>query len=67
MRSTSRTSSEAATDAKAVAEEAEAAAERLRAEVAEAGKRAATQETVIRWLNGQLTTAQAFYIFLPLD
>ena len=50
-----------------MAEEAEAAAERLRAEVAEAGKRAATQETVIRWLNGQLTTAQACYIFLPLD
>ena len=28
-------------------------------QVAEAGKRAATQETVVRWLNGQLTTAQA--------
>ena len=27
--------------------------------MAEAGKRAATQETVVRWLNGQLTTAQA--------
>ena len=53
-----RTSSEAATDAKAAAEEAEASAARLRAEAAEAGKRAATQETVIRWLNGQLTTAQ---------
>ena len=62
FRFSSRTSSEAATDAKAVAEEAEAAADRLRAEVAEAGKRAATQETVIRWLNGQLTTAQAWSI-----
>lgn len=58
-RSELKASSEATADAGAKLEEAAAGAERLREELREAEKRVRTGETVIHWLNKQLTAAQA--------